>query len=353
MDKMEITYNEKTKSLNSILSKYDKVFHAHTSDIKRANEKIMSDCEKFLQDYKESCLQIEARSKFLEHRDHELRKKEQKLLKEKKKLELKKRMRERLLSCKQLVNECYSSRKVAVGLKKELDMLHKRRTELEDQLKPESFASLQSEIILLENALHVIEDDDCIDLHKKLKSLQRELIEKGEQLQDLKNWSKALSLTIDGKNNELQDARQELIDGLKTYNPYSACIDIKTIGELNLMPFYAGCHSTKKARKNATDFYLECRSLVQDRYWHPFTVGLDKKEIINEEDDKIVWLKAKCSELQYQAVVRALNERNEYNPDCMQELWLCKEDRKASLKEGIDYIMQEWKTKIHKQPPMY
>ncbi|KAI3788060.1 hypothetical protein L2E82_00697 [Cichorium intybus] len=80
---------------------------------------------------------------------------------------------------------------------------------------------------------------------------------------------------------------------------------------------------------------------------------LIRQEIINEEDEKIVWLKGKCSELQYHAIVKALNERNEFNPDCMQELWLCKEDRKASLKEGIDYIMQEWKTKIHKQPPMY
>ena len=58
----------------------------------------------------------------------------------------------------------------------------------------------------------------------------------------------------------------------------------------------------------------------------------------------MVSLKAKCSEEQYVAVVRAMNEMNEYDTsgkDHVQELWNIKEERKVSLKEGIRYILKE------------
>nr|KAJ0206930.1 hypothetical protein LSAT_V11C500291040 [Lactuca sativa] len=321
----------------------------HAYYLKTVIENITEDCEKFLQDYKQRFLQTEALSKSLQQREDELKKKERKLLKGKRKLELKKRVREQLSSCKHLVNQCYSSRKVAEGVKRELDMLHKRRTELEDQLKAESFESLQSEIIQLEIALQVVEDNDQIDLQEKLKNLQRELIEKGEKLQELKDQAKVVGLVIQGNNDELQDARQEFIDGLKTYPCSTYDIDIKTMGELDLAPFCDGYHSTKRAKKNtlmnAIDFWLECKYLVEDQNWHPFTiitVGSDIKEIIDEEDEKIVRLKGECSKEQYHAVVTALNERNQYNSaDCMQEIWNFKEQRKASLKECIDYILKE------------
>lgn len=61
-------------------------------------------------------------------------------------------------------------------------------------------------------------------------------------------------------------------------------------------------------------------------------------------------MKAECSEEQYHAVVTALKERNEYEINGthpVQELWNYKEKRKASLKEGIDCILEAWK--IHKQ----
>ncbi|CAI9288047.1 unnamed protein product [Lactuca saligna] len=77
IEKMEnTTDDEKTTSLKaSILSKYDEVFHAHTSDIKKVNEKITIDCEKFLQYYEDSCSQMEASSKSLQQQEYEITKK--------------------------------------------------------------------------------------------------------------------------------------------------------------------------------------------------------------------------------------------------------------------------------------
>lgn len=122
--------------------------------------------------------------------------------------------RERLSSCKQLINESYTSRKLAEDLKGELDVLHERRAELESQLKAEDYESLESEIIQLETDLQVIHDDDCIDLEEKMMNLKRKLILKDEELQVLKQLENSFRSAIQTKNEELQDARWEFIDAL-------------------------------------------------------------------------------------------------------------------------------------------
>ncbi|KAI3788058.1 hypothetical protein L2E82_00695 [Cichorium intybus] len=283
---------------------------------------------------------MNAITKSLQQREVELMKKQQKLQKEKEKLEFKMRVRENLSSCKHLINV----RKLAEGQKRELDMLHERRAELEAQLKAESFESLQMEIMQLETAFL---QDDCIDPQEKMKSLKSKLIQINEQLVDLKDQGTTFQSAIQEKDDELQEARLELIDGLMTYH-IGGGLGIKKMGLIDSAPFFA-----EKRKEKAVKFLSLCTHLVEDPDWHPFktiTVGSNQEEIIDEEDEKIVILKAECSEDQYRAVVTALMERNRYRQsgrDLMQELWNHKENREASLKEGINYILKEWK--IHRQ----
>lgn len=91
-------------------------------------------------------------------------------------------------------------------------ILQKRRAELESQLKAESYERKQREITQLETALHAIQDDDYIDLEEKMKNLQTELIQKNEKLQEMKNKENSFRAAIQTKNEELQEARWELID---------------------------------------------------------------------------------------------------------------------------------------------
>lgn len=70
------------------------------------------------------------------------------------------------------------------------------------------------------------------------------------------------------------------------------------------------------------------------------------QEIIDENDDKLKDLKNQLGEEVYKAVTTALMELNDYNPSgryIIPELWNFKEGRKASLKEGVVFMLNKWK----------
>ncbi|CAH2049692.1 unnamed protein product [Thlaspi arvense] len=57
-------------------------------------------------------------------------------------------------------------------------------------------------------------------------------------------------------------------------------------------------------------------------------------------------LKQECGDEVYEAMTKALEELNEYNPNgrCpVPELWNRKERRKAKLAEGVAQILKQWK----------
>ena len=75
-------------------------------------------------------------------------------------------------------------------------------------------------------------------------------------------------------------------------------------------------------------------------------------EIVNEEDEKLRNVKQEWGEEIYEAVVTALKEVNEHNPSgryVISELWNFKENRKATLKEVIGYIVKNIKTAKRKR----
>lgn len=72
------------------------------------------------------------------------------------------------------------------------------------------------------------------------------------------------------------------------------------------------------------------------------------QEELNEEDEKLQELRKELGEEVFKAVTQALKERNEYNGSgryIVPELWHFKEGRKATLKEGVLYLLNLWKLK--------
>ncbi|XP_017241003.2 factor of DNA methylation 5-like [Daucus carota subsp. sativus] len=174
-----------------------------------------------------------------------------------------------------------------------------------------------------------------------------------KELEYFESLNKTLMIKESMSNRELQDARNEVIEGLEgMLNPRSVFC-IKRMGEVNRKVFQEICQQSCTAEdweeQSATLCSLWERR-VRDAHWHPFKrVTIDGKlqEVINEDDKKLKGLKNEWGENAYQAVADALLELNEYNPSGrypVPELWNSKRGRRASLKEIIGYIIKQWRT---------
>ncbi|KAL5703596.1 hypothetical protein ACHQM5_022125 [Ranunculus cassubicifolius] len=193
-------------------------------------------------------------------------------------------------------------------------------------------------------------------LNNELKAKEKSLEEK-EELEYLESLTQTLVVKERKSNNELQEARNELINGFKDCSTRSM-IGVKRMGELNRKSFHEAC----KRKFSVEEAYEECVKLcslwenyLRDPKWHPFRMiktndGL--KEIVDEEDEKLKALKKEYNDEVYDAVVKALIEINEYNPSgryIVPELWNYKEDKKASMKDGVVFLVKRWKTSKRKR----
>ena len=71
------------------------------------------------------------------------------------------------------------------------------------------------------------------------------------------------------------------------------------------------------------------------------------QEVINEDDELLKGLKAEWGDGIHDAVVAAFLEMHEYNPSgsyVVSELWNFRDNRKATLKEVISYILKNLKS---------
>ncbi|KAL4628564.1 hypothetical protein ACB092_05G248400 [Castanea dentata] len=129
-------------------------------------------------------------------------------------------------------------------------------------------------------------------------------------------------------------------------------IGIKRMGEIDHKAFQDTC----KKRFHIEDANLQATKLcslwqehLKNPKWHPFKVvevNGNPQEILDEDDEKLQNLKQEWGVQIYVVVVTALKEMNEYNPSgqyIIPELWNFKEDRTATIKEVISYIVKNTK----------
>lgn len=189
-------------------------------------------------------------------------------------------------------------------------------------------------------------DQDFIEI---LEELQKKLREKEEESKGLELLSQALILKERKANDELHLARKELITGLKDYGN-SAHIGVKRMGELNSKPFYEAMkkkYHESEAEVRASELCSLWEEYLRDPGWHAIKV----KEIdgnfqaVIVDDEKLEELKNNYGEEVYKAVTTAKMEIYECNPSAgyvVSELWNYREGRKATLKEGVSYLLKKW-----------
>lgn len=134
------------------------------------------------------------------------------------------------------------------------------------------------------------------------------------------------------------------------------------MGEIDQKAFKVAC-SLKFQDEDWREPCAKARSLwqhnVQDPKWHPFkminirgnlhTPIAQKTEIIDKDDEKLKELRNEYGDTAYEAVSTALMEMNEYNASgryLVPEVWNRKEGRTATMKEIVQYVIEQ--LKIHK-----
>ncbi|XP_062088202.1 factor of DNA methylation 3-like isoform X2 [Humulus lupulus] len=146
---------------------------------------------------------------------------------------------------------------------------------------------------------------------------------------------------------ELTELRKLLIDQLEDEST-PAPFGVKRMGELDSQPFIEAMKPYKDGPYKAMRLCSLLSMLIGCPEWHPFKIinmGGKLVEVVDEEDEKLKTLKMGFSESVYNAIKTALTEMNEYNPSgrfIVQELWNFKEDRKASLKEVVEFMLHGW-----------
>ncbi|KAK3146792.1 hypothetical protein QOZ80_3BG0272070 [Eleusine coracana subsp. coracana] len=243
--------------------------------------------------------------------------------------------------------------------KAETDAALENLKELE--MKLASKHKLELEIEQLKGKLEVMkhmgaeEDTKLMEIEKMRESLE----EKDEELEAIDSLNQTLIIKHRRANDELEDAKKDMISVLNKMTGARSKFGVKRMGELDQKAFLGACKE-KKAIWDDKELALLCSEWeykISQPEWHPFKVIIvdgQEKEIVQDDDEKLRALKEELGDKAHDVVVKALVEMNEYNPSGrypLPELWNLKEDRKASVSEVAAYLVLQWKA--HKKKSTY
>lgn len=354
-EEIETKFVETENSLSKLIAEKDLLHQSYNEEIKKIQVSARDHFQRIFNDHEKIKLQLENQKKELELRGHELEKRE--VVNENERRKLSEEIEENAVknSLLQMASDEQrkadeSVMKLAEDQKREKEDLHKKIINLEKQLDAKQAVEL--EIERLRGQLNVMKHmgDDDLEVLKKVEDIHKNLREKEEELEDMESLNQTLVVQERKSNDELQDARKELIEGLKELSK-SAHIGVKRMGELENKPFLDAMkrkYGDMDAEDRASEMCSLWEEYLRDPSWHPFrviTVNGKSQGMIDESDEKLRDLKRDLGEDVYKAVTTALSEINDYNPSgryITTELWNFTEGRKASLKEGVSYLMNLW-----------
>ncbi|KAE8039064.1 hypothetical protein FH972_011512 [Carpinus fangiana] len=348
-------YHEISASLDKVMEEKEDILKKYNEEMREVQQRTSNRLERISSEHERATLHLKAQKQVLEQHEKQLQQREAQNETERRKL--RKLRDEKIMNERATQEQKKADEKVlrlAEEQNREKEKLHKKIIELEKKLDAKQ--ALELEIERLRGALQVMKhmgEDGDMEAKQKMDAIAQELKEKEEESADVEALNQTLIIMERKTNDELQDARKELITGLINWT-IRGNIGIKRMGELESKPFLTAT-KRKFPDEEADEKGVELCSLwedyLRDPSWHPFKIILGKegstKEIIDEEDEKLKNLKNEFGDEVYESVTKALKEMNEYNPSgryIVPELWNFADERKATLKEGVEYLVKKWKT---------
>uniref|UniRef100_A0A7N0RCE7 XH/XS domain-containing protein n=1 Tax=Kalanchoe fedtschenkoi TaxID=63787 RepID=A0A7N0RCE7_KALFE len=357
LEAMQYRFNEKKMSLSRTLEEKDRLYHAFAEENRKMQNQSRDNLHRILAEQEKLNLELEKKKKELDSWGKELSKREaltelerQKLEEEKQQNDLRNSYLEKASLEQKRADE--NVLKLIEEQKKEKEEALNKILQLERELVAKQ--KLDMEIAELRGMLNVMKHlGDDVAVQSEMKKKQEELDEKLQELEDKEILRNQLITKERESNDELQEARKELIKGLSEMSISRSNIGIKRMGEIDQKPFIDTCKKRfplEEAQIQASTLCSLWQENLKDPAWHPFRIvetDGQATETINEEDEKLHDLKQELGIEIYSAVTTALKEMNEYNPSgryIVPELWNNKEGRKASLKEVIAFILRNLRT---------
>lgn len=352
---MENKLQQTSASLSKLLQEKDVMIQGFNDEIKRMQEKTLKDTKSILIDHEKFKKILESQKEKLERHEKELEKREADYDNKIVKLRRLRKMNESASLEQKKADE--NVRALVEKHKVEKEELHRKIIDLQKQIDQRQALELQIE--QLKGAAHVMEHmGRDVETQKRMDAIKEELMEKEEELEDLEQLTQALIVKERKCNDELQEARKELINGLRPSRAIRATVGVRNMGILEEKAFEIAAkakYPAEEAPSKAEEMISLWVKYIEDPDWHPFKIirenGTDKA-VINEEDERLKSLRNDLGDEAYLAVTKVLSELNEYNPSGrypVPELWSFKADRKATLKEGAEYILNLWRVNKRKR----
>ncbi|XP_019199245.1 PREDICTED: protein INVOLVED IN DE NOVO 2-like isoform X3 [Ipomoea nil] len=318
------------------------------------HQEALNQVEIILSENETSKHQLDDHINKLKLREDEIRQREKLNESEKRKLDCEKEMNERAILAQKKAYETMV--KLADEQKREKEQALEKIIALQRELDRKQALELEIEKLKgsIEVRRHMNEEGDLAS-KTELTSIEEELKEKQDELDYLENTNSELIIKHQRDNDQVQEARKEMINGLKDSR---ANICVKRMGELDTKPFIRAAklkYPKEEASHKALDLCTLWDYHLRDPHWYPIKViknGGKDVWVINEEDEKLMGLKNEYGDEVYNAVTTALMELNEYNSRSrlpVSELWNTKEKRRAELKEGVDQILKQWRRLKNRQ----
>ncbi|XP_009146609.2 factor of DNA methylation 3 [Brassica rapa] len=360
---LEEKFSKTSIALKCETEEKDKILHGYNQDLTGRQQRSTDHFNRIFADHEKQKAQLESQMKELQIRESVLAKRDAENETQRKNVAKELEQSAAKYSYVQLVAvEQQKTRekvkKMAVDHKMQKEKLRERITALERELGQKQDLELVVEHLKRQlSVMRHMELDGGTEIVNKVETYLRDLSEKEGELAHVNKFNQDLVVRERKTNDELQEARRALISNLRDMRSH---IGVRRMGELDTKPFMEAMRR-KYCQEDLEDWAVEIIQLweeyLKDPDWHPFKrIKLDAAEtiveVIDEEDEKLRTLKIELGDDAYQAVANALQEINEYNPSgryVSSELWNFREERKATLEEGVTCLLEQWnQAKRHK-----
>ncbi|CAN8293710.1 unnamed protein product [Cochlearia groenlandica] len=352
LQQMESKYKETSTTLEKMMVEKDEMINTHNDKMNSMQQAARDYLASIYQEHEETSRRLAAQRIEYEEREKYLDKSQALNKMERRKLQWHKQ--KNLIATQEQNKVDEDMMRLAEQHQRDKDEMRKKVRELEQKLDAEHALELELERMRgdVQVREHMQNGEDPV-MKEKIEKAKEELKEKEEEAEYQESIYQALVVKHGYTNDELQDARKALIKSMRELS-VNAHIRVKKMGELDDKPFQKLAKERYPAGE-ADEKAAELSSLwddhLRDSGWHPFMVITKNGtpvEVLNEEDEMIEKLKKDMGKEVFEAVTQALKERIEYNGSgryVVPELWNFEKGRKATLKEGVVYLLDLWKKK--------